>query len=99
MQHQYSVKIRAWGCTLVETEAMDGGSGGGQRQCTNVGVSYVLARFYSFNFRFSDYFVSISHQYRQMVDGEDTHVEGCDSPWRPSVISACIGEKLKQNNQ
>ena len=47
MQHQYLVKTRAWGCTLAETEteAVNEGSGGEQRQWTNVWVSYLFLLF------------------------------------------------------
>ena len=69
---------------LVETDAIHGESGDMRRHCTNVGVSHILARFHSFYFRFSNYFVPISHQCRQKADGEDERVDEGDEwgEWR-----------------
>ena len=56
----------------VSAEAMDGGSGGGRRQRTGSGVSYVLSTL--FCLYLSTYFIPISHQIRQEMDEEDKHV-------------------------
>ena len=56
----------------VSAEAMDGGSGGGRRQRTGSGVSYVLSTL--FYLYLSIYFAPISHQIRQEMNEEDERV-------------------------
>lgn len=60
------------------TEAMDGGSGGGQKQRSGSGVSYdVLSTL--FNLDISNYSLPILHQFRQGTDEEDKHTS---AGWR-----------------
>ena len=56
----------------VLAEAMDGGSGGGQRQRSGSGVSYIFSTL--FYFYLSNYSLPISHQLRQGMDEEDKRV-------------------------
>ena len=56
----------------MSAEAMDGGSGGGQRQRSGSGVSYIFSTL--FYFYLSNYSLPISHQLRQGMDEEDKRV-------------------------